>query len=130
MESSQKFFRVFNLMDYDDAIRNALYLNKQTLGDKFYCKIPLYMEQEVEFVSVCEITHEDIAAEYISVSENNPWIDISTEAMNLSAGSHLYQFAFRDTRFGEMMYLYLYYNLQDDNPDKPYIYMDRGSDKA
>lgn len=130
MESSQKFFRVFNLVPYDEAIRNALYLNKQTLGEKFYCKIPLDMAHAVEFVSVCEIAHDPIAAESITVSDNNPWIDISTDAMNLSVGPHMYQFSFRNTRFGEMMYLYLYYNLQDDNPEKPYIYMDRGSDKG
>ena len=121
-----EFFRVFTLATYDDAIRNALFLNKQTLGEKFYCRIPSEQFHDTELVSICEIGHDNIPAESFSTAENNPWIDINAAAMNLTAGPHMYQFKFRNTRFGEIMYLYLYYNLQDDNPEKPYIYMNRG----
>lgn len=122
-----EFFRTFALASYDDAIRNALFLNKQTLGDTFYCRVPSEIFHDVELLSVCEVGHNNISQESITTSADNPWIDIASTAMNLEAGAHMYQFKFRNKRFGEEMSLYLYYNLQDDDPEKPYIYMNRGA---
>ena len=125
MSNSFQFFKVFTLRSYSEAISHAHTLNLATIGEKIYCRIPDEFVDDLEFISCGEVARADIPAEHINVHPENPWIDITASAINQDIGPHMYQFKFRNKRFGEMMSLYLYYVMQNDDPEKSYIYMER-----
>ena len=54
---------------------------------------------------------------------NTPWIDIGIKHLNVDAGMHTYRLRF--IRNDDCVNLYVSYTIQDDNPEKPYIYMNR-----
>lgn len=58
--------------------------------------------------------------------ENKPWIDINTSWLDLTVGHHIYKLVFRDSLLNESVTLYFGYIVQQDNPEQPYVYMDRG----
>lgn len=55
----------------------------------------------------------------------HPWIDILFEALDDDPGYHIYKIEFRDLVTEDASLLYFAYNLQVDDPEKPYIYMHR-----
>ena len=52
-----------------------------------------------------------------------PWLKIATSELNKSEGFHLYKFSFIDIETDDILVLYMPYVIQNDNPDKPYVYM-------
>lgn len=123
--SAIKFYKVFRLMSYDDAIAHSHTINLQTIGEKIYCRIPDEQFSNLEFISCGEIAHDVMPPEKWEMNVDFPWINIDTSALNQSIGPHMYQFKFRNKRFDEIMYLYFYYVIQNDKPEQPYIYMER-----
>ncbi len=123
--ASIQFYKIFTLRPYDDAISHSHILNKAVLADVIHCRIPDEQFYDLEFIECGEIARAVISAEHVHMNEQYPWIDIDTSALNQEIGSHMYQFIFRNKRFGETMYMYLYYVMQNDNPEKSYIYMER-----
>lgn len=56
---------------------------------------------------------------------NRPWIRISFESLNIDPGFHRYLLKFINTASGIEFLKWVQYIIQDDNPDKPYVYMRR-----
>ncbi len=69
-------------------------------------------------------------SDYVTRDENRPWIDIQSSILDVTAGQHTYRMTFN--RLGEKLSAtcWFSYIIQDNNPEKPYIYMDRGEDKG
>ena len=51
------------------------------------------------------------------------WFQIPREEINLSAGTHKYQVRLRDSVSDWTTHIYFSFVIQDDNPTKPYYYM-------
>ena len=56
---------------------------------------------------------------------NKPWLRLLSSSLNLSTGQHIYKLSFIDKHTDDVFSLYISYIIQNDNPDKPYIYMNR-----
>jgi hypothetical protein len=54
-----------------------------------------------------------------------PWIDIKSTALNMDVGHHVYKLHFRQKYTNVLSNLFFAYTIQNDNPEKPYIYMNR-----
>lgn len=52
------------------------------------------------------------------------WLSIKTEILNKDVGQHIYKLSFVDKVTNDIVPLYFSYIIQDDNPEKPYLYMD------
>ena len=54
---------------------------------------------------------------------HRPWVDVPVTSLNLASGYHAYtmQFVSKHTKF--TINLYFSYTIQDDNPDRPYLYL-------
>lgn len=61
----------------------------------------------------------------------HPWYKLRLESLDLTLGTHMYRLKFDNTFLHDELDLYFRYTIQDDNPDKPYVYMNRseGEDK-
>lgn len=118
-------FRVFDLAEHDEAIRTAQFISKYDLGETMYCRIPEKYYNDLVFISVCEPGKPNVSDESITIIPDNPWIDIAASAMNQNPGYHMYQFTFFNKAIQQRMFLYIYYFMQLNDPEKPYIYMNR-----
>ena len=56
---------------------------------------------------------------------NRIWIEIDKSVVSFDPGFHMYQLVFDDSGTGSILNLYFSYHIQDNNPDKDYIYMNR-----
>lgn len=54
---------------------------------------------------------------------NRSLFRLKTDVLNLSSGFHMYEMKFIRNATDEIFSLYFSYIIQQDNPDKPYIYM-------
>lgn len=61
--------------------------------------------------------------------EPRPWIDVKSSDLNLSTGYHKYRLSFIDIVTNDTIYLYFAYQVQNDEPDMPYMYMERSDDE-
>lgn len=107
-----------------DLSRNIVMFNKLDTQPTLVVRIPTYVAQNYTMSSViCCEDNEDIS-EHASITDNYPWIDVLSENLNLDAGTHTYRVTFDNHYSNETMYMYFGYIIQDDDPDKPYIYME------
>lgn len=60
-----------------------------------------------------------------STSVTSRWVDIPCNLLDSSAGVHSYCITLADPISSDMYRLYFTYLIQDDNPNTPYIYMNR-----
>lgn len=59
------------------------------------------------------------------VRQSPTWLRFQTNFMNTSVGLHVYKLTFVHTVTNIVATLWFSYTIQNDNPDKPYIYMKR-----
>ena len=81
---------------------------------------------DVTITNVSEIgsnvKEENIADDCVQVKGRH-WLDIPSEKLNIKAGYHIYKICFDDNITGIECTMYFAYNIQDDNPEEPYNYM-------
>lgn len=79
-------------------------------------------------LSMVEISLEDGEDISSSVYRDNmrPWLRVPVDVLNKDIGQHTYKLHFVNIHTSLELDLYIQYIIQDDNPDKPYIYMNRG----
>lgn len=82
---------------------------------------------------VDEITDE---AEFVcpmELWEHDPgriWYKFHTDKLNLTTGYHTYRLSFVNTYTNDNLLLYIAYVIQNNKPDKPYMYMDKENRKC
>lgn len=62
--------------------------------------------------------------------ESPTWLKFATDYINKSIGLHSYKLTFVDRETDISISLWFSYSIQNDNPDKPYVYMEREKDKT
>lgn len=113
--------------NYSDIGRNTPVLNKQQLDYYMYVYISPDVDRLATLFDVTEITgtYSAPALEGAFDKDSPCWIKVTTGLINLSPGKHTYKLSFVDTSDDSTFSQYVSYIIQDDNPYKPYIYMDR-----
>lgn len=76
----------------------------------------LYASEEVDF------------NDFVTRDENRPWVDIQSSILDITAGQHVYRMTFSKELCKLYATCWFSYIIQDNNPDKPYIYMKRDED--
>ena len=103
-------------------------INKNSVPYYMIAELPFFTKYELRFVGVYEDTLEglkEVPLSYIQLNNCHPYIDVLSEGLNLEVGQHDYMIKYVDSFTGDMIPLYFSYIVQDDNPSKPYIYMDK-----
>lgn len=104
----------------------ATMFNKASIQEWLIVSMPVFFT-DIAISNISEIgsgIDEVDISEYCVTTTGRHWLDIPTEHLNLSAGYHMYKIVFCDNITNIGCTLYFAYNIQDDNPDKPYDYMD------
>lgn len=99
-------------------------------------KLPVFLgNMSIQDCTVYEIS--EMADEPVLVPFNGyeimcgkPWIDIESDYINQSEGQHIYKVSMINKYSQDVFDLFFSYIVQNDNPDKPYIYMKRNGDNS
>ena len=111
----------------DSSHKGCEVINKATLLDKFHLECDPELMINSNLISIKEIPDgNELNPEEVFEKINNSWIDISVSNLNTNPGYHLYRITMQDKSFSDLFILYFSYVIQDDNPEKSYIYVDRG----
>jgi len=115
------------------AERNKVALNTIIINPKFvdgfvWVKIPSYIkDNNFRFIGIAEVTNGDAEVKmYDTVIKDpyHPWVKIQFNFLNQKPGYHMYKLSFANlnTNF-DTISVYMGYQYQMDNPEKPYDYM-------
>lgn len=120
----------FQLYNYNEAIIHSEVINVGELQDSIWLKLPDDMAKYLTLTGVSSIGFEnngtsiDITGKVTRVT-NRIWIEIDKSVFSFDTGFHMYQLVFDDSGTGSILNLYFCYHIQDNRPDKDYIYMNR-----
>lgn len=124
--------RVFKLeADYYDNIPlHTKVINISTWEYDLWVHFPEEISNACELFQLDEVIpskKECNWLHFIDREPGRPWLKIISGILNKSAGQHIYKLSFIDRDTHDIVAVYFSYIVQDDNPDKPYIYMRRDS---
>jgi hypothetical protein len=106
--------------------------NKADFSEIVCVKLPEKMPRDFELAEIYNLeSQEDLDfADQTTRDEHKPWIDISSSILDTTAGQHTYRMTFQNLGCKLKANCWFSYIIQDNHPEKPYIYMDRGEDSG
>lgn len=117
-----------NACRYNEISCNTPVINKNSLDSYIWIRVPSEISREFVLFQVDELVPEYKEFSFFHVIDkecNKPWFKITSEYLNLDPGQHVYKMSFVNRITNDTCSLYFSYIIQDDSPDKPYIYMKR-----
>lgn len=82
-------------------------------------------------VDVCEVTESlestEVDPHIYTRDCCRPWIKFQFDQLNRAPGKHTYRIRLVEIYSGDIYCLYFSYIYQENDPEKPYIYMDKNS---
>lgn len=120
-----------NACKYNEIPSNTYLYNKQELD--YYLWVYLKPDECANsyLYSVVEVSgSEDVCPPLLAFKrESECWIKVDTGYLNITPGLHTYKLSFVEKSSDALFSRYIAYIIQDDDPEKPYIYMHREEDK-
>ncbi len=117
---------------YENISKNSLVINLAELDYFLYVKLEppltsqwyLYrIEEKMKDGSLKKMRFPETVRK-----ESPTWLRFKTDFINKEIGMHQYKVTFVDTVTDVSTSLWFAYIIQNDNPDKPYVYMEREDD--
>lgn len=116
---------VVNASPKNEVCYFATMFNTSMVAKYLVVSLPkMYSDIEIEKITEVGsgIDENDISS-YAITAKGRHWLDIPSERLNITAGYHLYEITFNDSVTSIECTLYFAYNIQDDNVEQPYNYM-------
>lgn len=119
---------VFSLVacTFDKLIYNTPIFNQSTVEYFLWVKLPSDIIKDCELYQVDECQPNNREVNWLNSIErdhNKPWLKITFRIFSNHVGMHIYKLSFINRYTNDVVPLYIAYIIQDDNPDKPYVYM-------
>lgn len=114
---------------YSDVVSHTPVINKLQFEDVLWVEMLNIRSHDVTVESISDYdTGEEIELTEEAYFRNmkSRWIRLSVDVLNSEVGMHIYKIALKDERSTDTVNLYFAYTIQDDNLEKPYVYMKRG----
>lgn len=111
--------------DYKDLYTYNPVFNLNLLGPVMHVGIDLDVHASCRLLQIADTKTQAVVAPYEYDELGKPWVDIMVDLLDLSIGLHTYRLEFVNLNTGDTYYQYFNYTIQDDNPEQPYIYMQR-----
>lgn len=118
---------------YEDISKNSRVLNLAELDYFLYVKLEPPLTSEWYLYRIEEKQKDGTLKQLhfpSTVRKESPtWLKFTTDFINKEIGMHTYKVTFVDTVTDVLVSLWFAYIIQNDNPDKPYVYMNREEEK-
>lgn len=124
--------------EHKELNKHTPVVNTNEIDYYLYVELPFPVTDPVRLYSMREVTNRDsdftdiYNGDYddnyqpLITQESNHWLKIANKILNLSVGLHVYRLAFMKADQSDLeIPLYISYIIQDDCPERPYIYMER-----
>ena len=110
-----------------DLSRHSHVFNLHNFADIVCVKLPDDFPRDFEMVGLYNLeTDKDIDFEdYVEQIMYRPWVDFKKSVLDTSIGQHVYRMDFMKAGFNIGASCWFSYIIQDNNPEKPYVYMNR-----
>ena len=111
---------------------NTKIYNSKDFSEIVCVKLPPQMPRDMELSEIynLETSKELDFADFVERDEQRPWIDIQATILDTTAGQHVYRMTFQKPDCKLKATCWFSYIIQDNNPEKPYIYMNRDEDSG
>lgn len=116
---------IVNAVSKDKLYQSSNIFNLDTIGLTLHVKVDWYIQKNFRLMKIFDTKSLENVPTYYYDDLKRPWIDIPVDCLDLDLGLHTYTVEFVNTTTGDTLYQYFNYTIQIDNPDKPYIYMER-----
>lgn len=116
---------IFILREYDKVSAHTKTINENEFSGFTLIQIPYDISKCCVLFDMQELLPEKKVVDFVPHTKREgyrPWIEIRTPILNMSPEYHLYQLSFVNPNTDAVYKLYFSYNLQQDFPDKPYVY--------
>lgn len=114
-----------------DLASNTPVFNQSQIEDVLYVKVPYAVCQLNRLIELAEVpvtkdlTELEPILDHITFLRYRPWVDIESTLLNLEPGHHKYKLKFKNIYTSVISNLFFAYDIQCDDPEKPYIYMNK-----
>lgn len=118
---------IITASQFNQLAKHTKIFNFQDFNGVVCIKLPMDFPRDVELTNVVEFsTNSSIDfEEYVTRMEHQPWLDIKSEALNMTNGQHIYGLMFQNPINGIPLTCWFSYIIQNADEVKPYIYMER-----
>lgn len=102
--------------------------NLNTLEHFVWIHLPDKITHDWALFEVLEIVPDRKSVCYEDIIQRDcgkPWLKVASNELNTNPGQHVYKLSFVNIVNNDVVSLYISYIIQDDNPDKSYVYMHR-----
>lgn len=106
---------------YEELAMYSRVLNASTINQDVWIYLDPDVVRTSSFVEAHELGSDKQLAEFSRVAEC--WIKVDKSYFKDQISDHIIELDFTDNRIGIGYSLYVSYYMQNDNPEKPYIYM-------
>ena len=110
-----------------DLPLNTKIYNKEDFSEVVCVRLPDKFPRRMELMEIYNLdAQEDLDfADQTTRDEHKPWIDISSSILDTNVGQHTYRMTFYNLGGKLKATCWFSYIIQDNHPEKPYIYMNR-----
>ena len=117
------------VFSFDGTSRDRVNYKVIHIGDVDYY---VYINIPIEIAAECKLFQlESISPKVklhplnigICAPDQRLWVQINTNVLDMEEGLHLYKLSYVNKYTNDVIGLYFGYIVQNDNPEKPYIYM-------
>lgn len=115
-----------NACVYEDLAKNSKVFNLTTLNYHLWIYLNPETVRDTYFYKASEIGPEADNSKIFEdtfVRESQCWIRVNMQYLNLRPGKHTIKLDFVERYTDTDFSLYVSYIIQDDNPERPYVYM-------
>lgn len=121
------FTTVIQASQLSDLPLNTKIYNSKDFDEIVCVKLPPQMPRDMDLIEIYNLNaSEDVDfADQVTRDEHRPWIDISSSILDQTPGQHVYRMTFSKPECKLHATCWFSYIIQENNPEKPYIYMDR-----
>lgn len=121
------FTTVIQSSKLSDLPLHTVIYNAKDFSDIVCVKLPPQMPRDMQLTEIYNLDASESLDydDYVTRDENRPWIDIQSSILDVTAGQHTYRMTFAKLDCKLTATCWFSYIIQDNHPEKPYIYMER-----
>lgn len=126
------FTTVIQSSKLDQLPLNTKIYNSKDFSEVVCVKLPPQMPRDMDLTEIYNLeASEDVDfTDFVTRDEYRPWIDIQSSILKTSVGQHTYRMTFVKDTAKLTATCWFSYIIQDNHPEKEYIYMKRDEDSG
>lgn len=115
-----------------DLSNNTMVFNLKDFSDTVCIKLPDDFPRHFNLNEMYYLNDDKIIEfeDYVTRDEYHPWIDIKKNILDTSIGNHIYRLSFTEPDCTFAFSCWFGYIIQENNPEQPYVYMNRTDDSS